>query len=57
VVPTAIKPLYDTIDPDALDAVFAEPRAFDENPITATFVVSNCRVIIQNDGTLSVFEA
>lgn len=57
VEPSELPPLHDALDPDALDALFADPRVFNENPVVATLTIDDCRVIIQNDGTLLVTEA
>ncbi|MGB9934095.1 HalOD1 output domain-containing protein [Haloarcula amylolytica] len=54
VEPTALEPLYNSVDPDALDALFAEPCACNENPILTRFTASGCHVVIQNDGTLAI---
>jgi len=54
VEPTALEPLYNVVDPDALDTLFADPHVFDENPVVATFTMAECRVRIHSDGTLAV---
>lgn len=55
--PAELDPLYDVVDPDALDELFSEPRAFDDDPVVATFPMAGCQVILQSDGTLSVLDS
>ncbi|ELZ06314.1 hypothetical protein C482_00790 [Natrialba chahannaoensis JCM 10990] len=52
--PTALPPLYDTIDPDALDALFSEQTAADVRP-EVSFTYNQYDVTItQTETKLSV---
>ena len=52
--PTALEPLHDVIDPDAVDALFEKSRDGDENPTVLLFTMAGCRVRLQSDRTLTV---
>ena len=47
--PAALDPLYDVVDPDAVDALLA--RGFDG---TIEFEYADCDVRLRGDGTISV---
>jgi hypothetical protein len=53
--PTAIEPLYDSVDPDALDALV---RSNGRNPkngdVTVTFTLDGCKVQVRSDGVVIV---
>lgn len=53
--PARIDPLYDAIDPDALDALFVRPRTAAPSTVTRlTFEYSGFSVTVTGDGTVAV---
>lgn len=55
VEPTDLNPLYNLIDPDAVDALFEGPLDGGENPVVLMFTMAECRVTLRSDRTLSVY--
>lgn len=60
VEPTELPPLYDVIDPDALDGIFRSQfggQSLGEGRIT--FTLAGCEVVVESDGgvTATPFEA
>lgn len=53
---TQLPPLYETIDPEALDAVI-NSVATDTSSLIFRFKYSGCRVIIHESGRISVEES
>ena len=53
--PAAIEPLYDVVDPEALDALF-RPRSDDTPPLrgAVTFEFGGCEVTVEGTGTVVV---
>lgn len=51
--PTDIDPLYESLDPDALNALVGEPRPTGD-PIEITLYVENFEVTISNTGSISL---
>lgn len=52
---TALDPLYDAVDPDALDSLFAPGDISGANtPIRVTFTYSGREVVVSNGGSVSV---
>ncbi|WP_123537242.1 HalOD1 output domain-containing protein [Halosimplex salinum] len=49
--PMALPPLYEVLDPDALDALFRSP---DGEQGTATFEYADCTVVYSSDGSVDV---
>ncbi|MFH5802126.1 HalOD1 output domain-containing protein [Haladaptatus sp. CMAA 1911] len=55
VVPTELALLYESIDPEALDALFGTPIIGQEDGgMTVEFSVSGHRVIIRGDGSITI---
>lgn len=53
--PVELDPLYETVDPDALDAVLGDPYVDEsESALRVTFTVSDCHVIAHSDGRITV---
>lgn len=48
-----LKPLYDAIDPDALNQLIGSPRQFTEGRIQ--FRYAGCDVTVDADGSIAVF--
>lgn len=49
----ALPPLYESVDPDALEALFAPlPDGSARGPGRVTFEYADCRVTVASDGTL-----
>ena len=56
--PTSIDPLYDTVDPDALDALFDGDRTVSDcAPSRVAFTYCGCDVVVTADGTAQVSRA
>lgn len=53
VEPDALPPLYDTIDPDALDDLFRSPHAI-RSDVRVSFTYAGCDVVVAGDGDVSV---
>ena len=52
---TAITPLYEVVDPTALDSLFdSTPAEADGGPITVSFRYETCRVTVRSDGRIVV---
>lgn len=49
--PTAMPPLYDTVDPEALTALVASAR---DRPVEISFTYEACRVTVSSDGCVVV---
>jgi hypothetical protein len=58
VEPTEIDPpLYETVDPDALDRLLGDPVVGDPGGVVVVrFCVSGYRVVIKNNGEVTIFE-
>lgn len=56
--PTSLEPLFATIDPDALEALF-EPTAggLERSPKRVVFTYSGCDVVVSGDGTVQASRA
>lgn len=53
--PTSLEPLYETVDPDALDALLGSSEIRSTGgDITVSFVFAGHGVIVEGDGTLVV---
>jgi hypothetical protein len=52
VEPTALPPLYDAIDPEALESLFAAPGTAGEADLSVEFAASGYRVHVTNDGSI-----
>lgn len=53
--PLALEPLYKTVDPEALDELFAtDPLGTDRSPDNVTFSYNGCDVTITGDGSVHV---
>lgn len=50
--PLELPPLYDTIDSDALDQLFA--RGSEKGPGRVIFVMAGCEVMVHSDGEVDV---
>lgn len=48
--PLELDPLYDAVDPDALERLFSAPTSVDR----VEFTVGDCKVIVSGDGTVEV---
>jgi hypothetical protein len=48
--------LYDSIDPDALEALFERSGEEDGDPVTVTFTYSGYRVTVDDSGAVTVTE-
>jgi hypothetical protein len=49
------EPLYETIDPDALDALIASAEAVNGHPhVSVEFTYDGCRVTVFGDGSIEV---
>ena len=49
--PLELPPLYETIDPDALDALIADMQAG-----TISFTYTDCEITVHSDGTVTIDE-
>jgi len=52
--PTSLDPLYGTLDPEALDALFDDGAANGRAPDRVSFTYSGCTVVVTADGTVQV---
>lgn len=52
----ALPPLYETIDPDALNALFDSPDAASHSAVTVTFRYCGYDVIVEGPGQVTVTE-
>lgn len=53
--PVALEPLYQSVDPDALDKLFAADQlGFDRSPNRVAFSYCGCDVVITGDGSVHV---
>jgi len=54
--PTGLRPLYETVDPDALDSVFESRKggAPRRSALTVSFRHEGCDVTVRADGKLTV---
>lgn len=53
--PTELPPLYDAVDPDALDALFDRGNYGErENPGRVVFMFADCEVVVHSDGEVTV---
>lgn len=50
--PTALEPLYDTIDPDALDALLDVPARDPDRSVTVTFPYEDLAITVDSEGTI-----
>lgn len=56
--PEDLEPLFATIDPDALEALFEPTRdGVTRSPERVTFTYSGCEVVVSGDGTVSASRA
>ena len=56
--PTSIDPLYDTVDPDALNALFDGDRVISDcTPSSVAFTYCGCDVVVAADGVVQVSRA
>ena len=49
--PLELPPLYETIDPDALDALIADMQAG-----SISFTYTDCEITVRSDGTVTIVE-
>lgn len=55
---TELEPLYRTLDPDSLDALFSHPRSGGSGGILRVeFTFGGCRVVVSSDDTVAVSAA
>lgn len=47
-------PLYDVLDPEALDSLYESPTTRQETPLRISFTYADCTVTVQNDGRITV---
>lgn len=53
--PVSITPLFDVVDPDALNAFFTVNQSgFNHSPDRVSFTYCDCDVVISADGTVQV---
>lgn len=52
--PVELPPLYESIDPDALETLFAPAGTRSRNAGRVTFEYAGCRVTVGTDGTVLV---
>ena len=50
--PLELDPLYETIDPDALNRLFDRPE--NDDSLSLEFEIDDCRVMVTGDGRLAV---
>lgn len=56
--PLDLDPLYEAIDPDALDALYRrDGRERENTPERLEFIYSGCGVVVAGDGSVSVTDA
>lgn len=55
--PLDLEPLYDAIDPDALDSLFAEAPGASASPTELRFEMDGCEVVVRGGGTVVVTPA
>lgn len=54
VSPLRLPPLYGSVDPDALDQLFASPSTADQLQLEVEFVYNGYRVTVSEGGAVSV---
>lgn len=54
--PTELDPLYDAVDGDALDRLFARERG-GASPSAVRFSVDDWNVVVRDDGTVVIFDS
>ena len=52
--PSDLPPLYDAVEPDALDALFEHGLPGESGTLLLTFTYSDSTVVVHGDGTLRV---
>ena len=52
--PLDLDPLYDAIDPDALDSLFSTSPGASASPTELRFEMGNCEVVVREGGTVTV---
>lgn len=53
--PTTLEPLYDAVDPDALDQLFRSRRTgTGGSRLVVSFPFNGCHVTVEADGTISI---
>lgn len=51
--PASLDPLYNTVDPDALNALFEESQfGLDRSPSRVSFTYCGCDVVVSADGSV-----
>lgn len=55
--PLDLDPLYDAIDPDALDRLFSTSPGASASPTELRFEMSGCVVVVREGGTVTVTPA
>lgn len=56
--PTELAPLYRTVDPDSLDALFRSPPSEGRGGmLRVEFTFGGCRVVVSSDDTIAVSSA
>lgn len=56
--PESLEPLYHTVDPDALNALFDGDRTgFGRSPLRVEFTYCGCDVVVFGDGSVHVEES
>lgn len=54
VEPTELGSLYESLDPEALDALLGDPTHNGNSPIVVNFVASGYRVTVSSDGQITI---
>lgn len=52
----ALDPLYDVVDPDALESLFASEKPRREGDVSVSFSYHDCRVIVHSYGIIRIRE-
>ena len=55
--PTAVPPLFDYVDPDALNALFSRPASATAGETLLSFQVDSWNVFVRSDGRIRVCDA
>jgi ADP-ribose pyrophosphatase YjhB (NUDIX family) len=56
VEPTELDLLYESIDPEALDALLGDPVLGEESLTVVEFVASGHRVVVSSDGQITILD-
>lgn len=55
--PLQIEPIYDVIDPDALDAIVNSADSRDDTPLQVEFEYSGCTICVTSGGDVDIRSA